>query len=79
MNLSRIVRFFKAKLRAIIDWCALRILMLVEHEPSDDRVELLVEPTPHKTIRVCLPTDQILSQIRSLIIAGTAHASRPQF
>lgn len=53
--------------------------MLIEHEPSDDRVELLVEPIPHKTIRVCLPTDQILSQIRSLIIAGTAHASRPQF
>jgi len=73
------MRFFKAKLRAIVDWCALRILMLVEHEPSDDRVELQVEPTPHKTIRVCLPTDQILSQIRSLIIAGTAHASRPQF
>jgi len=79
MNLSRVMRFFKAKLRAIVDWCALRILMLVEHEPSDDRVELLVEPAPHKTIRVCLPTDQILSQIRSLIIAGTAHASRPQF
>lgn len=63
MVFIRLVRFLRARLRAVVDYWALRVLMLLEHEPSNDRVELLVAPAPHKIIRVCLPQDQVRRQI----------------
>lgn len=68
MSFNWIVRFFKVKMRAIMDWCALRLLMLLEHEPSNDRVELLVEPAPDLTIRVCLPRDQVRRQLHASML-----------
>jgi hypothetical protein len=71
MFFVRILRFIKSSLRAALDWCALRILMLVEHEPSNDRVELLVDPAPDESIRVCLPRDQVRMQLRMPIFTET--------
>lgn len=72
MFLIRFVRFLRARLRAIADYWALRVLMLIEHEPSNDRVELLVDPAPHETIRVCLPKDQVRMQLRVPVLRSTA-------
>jgi|GEM_PF-4470048 hypothetical protein len=71
MFFSRIFRFTKSSLRAALDWCALSILMLLEHEPSNDRVELLVDPAPDQSIRVCLPRDQVRMQLRMPIFTET--------
>jgi len=68
MSFTRIIRSLRTRLRAIMDWCALRLLMLLEHEPSNDRVELLVEPAPHHTIRVCLPRDQVRRQLHASML-----------
>ena len=77
MLFVRFVRFLKARLRAMVDYWALRILMMIEHEPSNDRVELLVDPAPDETIRVCLPKDQVRMQLRMPIFTETLH--RTQF
>ena len=71
MFFSRIFRLIKSSLRAALDWCALSILMLLEHEPSNDRVELLVDPAPDQSIRVCLPRDQVRMQLRMPIFTET--------
>lgn len=76
MSFARILRFIKARLRAALDWCALRILMLIEHEPSNDRVELLMDPGPDETIRVCLPKDQVRMQLRMPIFTETLRRSQ---
>ncbi len=76
MFFARILRFIKARLRAAVDWCALRILMLIEHEPSNDRVELLMDPGPDETIRVCLPRDQVRMQLRMPIFTETIRRSQ---
>ncbi len=76
MIFARILRFIKARLRAAVDWFALRILMLIEHEPSNDRVELLLEPAPDQTLRVCLPKDQVRMQLRMPILHTAASVER---
>jgi hypothetical protein len=78
MFFARILRFIKTRLRGALDWFALRILMLVEHEPSNDRVEFLLEPSPDRTIRVCLPKDQVRMQLSLPVLHRAASMERNQ-
>jgi hypothetical protein len=50
--------------------------MLIEHEPSNDRVELLMDPGPDETIRLCLPKDQVRMQLRMPIFTETVRRSQ---